>query len=60
MKIINDFKESIKILFSKEFRKEFKQCYKEFKHYYSGKEIVKRLDAYAEKMKNRNKINKDI
>ena len=56
MKIINNFKESIKILFSREFWKEFKQCYKEFKHYYSEKEIVKRLDAYTKKIKDRNQI----
>ena len=39
---------------------EFKKAIKDFKHYYSGKEISKRLDAYTEKRKNFSKRNMDI
>jgi len=49
MKIINDFKEAIKILLSKEF-------WKDFKHYYSDKEMAKRLDNFTKKIKDRNQI----
>lgn len=44
MKIINTCKEAIKILYSKQF-------WKEFKHYYSDKEIAKRIDNFTKKLK---------
>ena len=44
MKIIKEFKEAIKILFSKSF-------WKDFKHYCSSEEIAKRLDNFANKLK---------